>query len=101
MEAITDLSGFTLVPTERLRELEALEAEISKKKTAEEHDADRFKMLRERDKANPEKHVQRTMNWYEKNKESINAKRREKRRLEKETRETKTPGVGRAQTATE
>jgi hypothetical protein len=55
--------------------------------TIQEYHAERFKMLRERDKANPEKHIQRTMVWYTKNKEAINAKRREKRRLEKEARE--------------
>jgi hypothetical protein len=49
---------------ERLRALEALEAEMLTKKTAEEHDADRFKMLRERDKADPEAVAKRALKYY-------------------------------------
>jgi len=59
--ATLDPSGCVLVPLERLRVLEALEAEMHTKKTAEDHDADRFKMLRERDKANPSAVTKRTM----------------------------------------
>jgi hypothetical protein len=72
-----DVSGCVLVPIERLRALEALETEMLTKKTAEEHDADRFKMLRERDKANPELASKRALKYYEANKEEINARRRE------------------------
>jgi hypothetical protein len=83
-----DASGCVLVPLERLRALEALEATIAERKTAEEHDADRFKMLRERDKANPELASKRALKYYDAHKEEINARRREKRRLAKES---KTP----------
>lgn len=83
MSAI-DASGCVLVPLERLRALEAIEAEMQSKKTAEEHDADRFKMLRERDKADPEAVAKRALKYYELHKDEINARRREKRRLAKE-----------------
>jgi len=85
----TDPSGSVLISLERLRALEALEAAMKTKKTAEEHDADRFKMLRERDKANPAMATKRAMKYYEIHKEEINAKRREKRRI---ARESKIPG---------
>jgi len=88
--AALDPSGCVLVPLERLRALEALEAEMHTKKTAEEHDAERFRMLRERDKADPESHVKRSLKYYEAHKEEINARRREIRRLAKEK---KSPGV--------
>ena len=75
--SVVDASGCVLVPLERLRALEALEAELQSKKTAEEHDADRFKMLRERDKANPEQATKRALKYYEAHKDEINARRRE------------------------
>jgi len=87
--SVADASGCVLVPLERLRALEALEAELKLKKTAEEHDADRFKMLRERDKANPELASKRALKYYDAHKDEINARRREKRRLAKES---KPPG---------
>ncbi len=71
----------------KLEALELLQTSMPARMTIQEYHAERFKLLRERDKANPEKHVRRTMVWYTKNKEAINAKRREKRRLEKEARE--------------
>lgn len=79
-----DVSGCVLVPIERLRALEALEAELALRKTAEEHDADRFKMLRERDKANPELATKRALKYYEAHKEEINARKREAYRLRKQ-----------------
>lgn len=82
---------YVTISESRLRELEALEAELSIRKTAEQHDADRFKMLRERDKANPEKHAERSLKYYELHRNDINARRREKRRLAKES---KIPGDG-------
>ena len=78
------------IPESRLKELEAIEAKLSKHKTAEEYDAERFKMLRERDKADPKVANKRALKYYELHKEEINAKRREQRRLAKEA---KTPGV--------
>ena len=89
MSAAADSSGCVLVPIDRLRALEALEAEMQSRKTAEEHDADRFKMLRERDKAHPQAAAKRALKYYDSHKEEINARRREKRRLAKES---KSPG---------
>jgi hypothetical protein len=88
-----DASGCVLVPLERLRALEALEATIAERKTAEEHEADRLKKLRERDKADPSAVTKRTMKHYESHKDEINAKRREAYRLKREAEKVKTPGV--------
>jgi len=60
--SVVDASGCVFIPLERLRALEALEMEMLTKKTAEEHDTDRFQMLRERDKANPEQAAKRALN---------------------------------------
>jgi hypothetical protein len=62
----SDLSGCVLVPIERLRALEALEADIPNiiTKAKEEANTERFAMLRARDAADPEAHTKRTMNWY-------------------------------------
>jgi len=78
-----DVSGCVLVSIERLRrleELESLEAKLPMiiAKAKEDAHAERFAALRARDKADPEGHVKRTMEWYTKNKDEINAKRREK-----------------------
>lgn len=90
-----DPSGCVLVPIERLRALEALEAEIPTivAKAKAEANAERFAALRARDAADPVAHTKRTMNWYEKNKEEINARRREAYKQKKEAEKAKTPGV--------
>lgn len=79
------------IPESRLKELEAIEAEMSTHKTAEEYDAERFKMLRERDIADPKQKNKRSQKHYELHKVEILAKRKEQRRLAKEA---KAPGVG-------
>ena len=63
-----------LVSEERLKALEALEAKQK----------DTFLKLRERDKENPEEHSKRVLKHYHKNKDAINAKRREAYKLKKE-----------------
>ncbi len=68
-----------LVSAERLAELEAIEA---KYKVDQEKKKERLKMLEE--KQSPESHRKRVMKHYEIHKDEINAKRREKRRLERE-----------------
>jgi len=77
----SDVSGgYVWVSAERLRALESLEAELPallEKAKAEAH-AGRFAALRERDKLNPELHSKRSIEWYARNKDEINAKRREK-----------------------
>lgn len=84
--AATDLSGFSIVPTERLRALEALEAELPAiiEKAKEEAHKERFAALRARDAVDPEAHRRRTAEWREKNKDAYNAKRREQYRQKKE-----------------
>jgi hypothetical protein len=70
----------------RLRELEALEASlpevIAKAKT--ERDKERLLVLHEKQKSNPEPNRTRVLANYHKNKEEVNAKRREAYRLKKE-----------------
>lgn len=85
-----DTEELVTIPISRLRRLEELEAEMALLKTAAEHDADRLKILRERDKANPSAVTKRTLKHYESHKDEINAKRREAYRLKKEA-ETKSP----------
>lgn len=77
--AISDPSGCVLVPLERLRALEALEAEMPARiaKAKEERDKERFAALHEREKMNPEPHRKKVLENYHKNKEAINARRRE------------------------
>ena len=92
----TDLSGvFVWVAAERLRALEALEAEVNRRKTPEEHDSERIKQLHDRDKANPQAVAKRASKYYESHKDEINARRREKRRMAREAAiEAKSPGAG-------
>lgn len=77
--SVVDASGCVLVPLERLRALEALEAEMPSliAKAKEEANAERLASLRARDVADPEAHTKRSMDWYNKNKEKVNARRRE------------------------
>jgi chromosomal replication initiation ATPase DnaA len=89
--SVEEAPKLVTISESRLRELEAIEAEMSKRKTVEEYDAERFKMLREKDKANPENVKKRVLKYYETHKDEINARRREQRRL---AREAETPGVG-------
>ena len=82
-----------LVSSERLAELERYEQMILQKK---EKDKERFKVLKTSYSDDPEKSKQRVLKHYEMHKEEINARRREKRRLEREARDTapksETPG---------
>lgn len=80
----TDVSG-VFISFERLRALEALEAEqpaiIAKAKA--DRDAERLRELHEKQKANPEPNKKRALANYHKNKEEINAKRREQYKAKK------------------
>jgi len=75
----SDLSGCVLVPLERLRALEALEASLPEllAKAKADRDKERFAMLREKQKADSEPHKKKVLENYHKNKEEINARRRE------------------------
>jgi hypothetical protein len=64
----------------RLAELETLA--VSGLKYKERHEAD-FKRLSERHKADPAKHYEDVKRWRDNNRDAINARRRELRRLRK------------------
>lgn len=82
-----DVSGCVLVPLERLRALEALEADIPNmlEKVRKETDKERLARLHEKAKANPKEASQKALKRYYKNKDEINARRREEYRLKKES----------------
>lgn len=84
--------GNVIISTERLAELERFEQILLKKR---QKDLTKLAVLKSED--TPEKSKQRVMKHYELHKDEINAKRREKRRLEREAKEAaekiKTPGV--------
>ena len=91
--ALLPAAGNVIVSAERLADVETIEA---KYKVDQEKKKERLKMLEE--KRTPESHLKQVMKHYELNKDEINSKRREKRRLVREAKEaaekTKTPGVG-------
>ena len=79
-----------LVSAERLAELEAIEARY---KIDQEKKKERLKALEQQQ--TPDSLKKRVMKHYELHKDEINAKRREKRRLEREAKmAAETPGVG-------
>jgi len=75
----SDLSGCVLVPLERLRALEALEASLPEllAKTKAERDKERLLELHAKAKADPKAHSKTVLAKYHKNKVEINARRRE------------------------
>jgi hypothetical protein len=83
-----------IITAERLAELERFEEIVLKRK---EKDMAKLSVLKAAD--TPEKSKMRVLKHYDAHKEEINAKRREKRRLEREAKEAaaaeaaKTPGV--------
>ena len=81
-----DISGCVLVPLERLRALEALEAGIPEmlEKAKAERDKERLMILHAKQKSNPEPNRIRVLANYHKNKEEVNAKRREAYKLKNE-----------------
>lgn len=91
-----DLSGCVLVPIDRLRrleELEALEATLPTiiAKAKEEAHAERLALLHARDKADPEGHKKRSANWKKAHKDEYNAKRREEYKLKKAAKASNAP----------
>jgi hypothetical protein len=87
-----DLSGCVLVPIERLRALETLEAEIPAmlEKVKIERDKERLLMLHKKAKENPKEASEKALKRYYKNKEEINAKRREAYKLKKAAKSAET-----------
>jgi hypothetical protein len=75
------------ISAERLRELEALEAKLPDivAKAKAERDKEKLAELHAARKADPEKHAKRALEKYHKNKEEINARRRELYKLKKAT----------------
>jgi DNA repair photolyase len=73
------------IASDRLTELEALEANLPNliQNAILEYKKSNLRRLHEKDKANPENVNRRVKRYAEKHREEINAKRREKRRLQK------------------
>ena len=80
MASNTDSNTQVTISAERFRELEKLETDLPKllEKAKEEARTERFTLLRERDKTNPEAHRQRSIKWQKENREEYNAKQRER-----------------------
>lgn len=93
---MSDISGCVLVPVERLRALEALEAGLPDMlaRAKVERDKERFAALHEKDKENPEGAKERYKKHYVANKDAINARRREKRKEKNTIPASNLPGVG-------
>lgn len=79
------LSEYTSISIERLKELETLETSIPKliEEAITEYKKSNLKKLHERDKANPDAINKRVKRYFERHREEINARRREKRQKEK------------------
>lgn len=92
----TDLSGFSVIPTERLRALEALEAELPAllEKAKQDRDRERLSVLRSRYKEDPKSVSARTAKWKEEHREEYNAKRREQYKRKKEAEKASAKGAG-------
>lgn len=75
------------ITTDRLKMLEQLEASLPDliQNAILEYKKSNLRRLHEKDKANPENVNKRVKRYAEKHREEINAKRREKRRLQKAT----------------
>ena len=73
-----DISGCVIVPVERLRALEALEAHVTEQRNQ------RLTQLKAKEKADPEPHKKKVLENYHKNKEEVNKRRREAYKLKKE-----------------
>jgi hypothetical protein len=81
----TNSSEYTTVSVDRLKELEILESSIPKliEEAIAEYKKSNLKKLHERDKANPDAINKRVKRYFERHREEINARRREKRQKEK------------------
>ena len=91
MSSDTNTIEHVEVSIERLKELEKLEAALPNmiEEALKEYKQAALKRLHEKDKANPEAVNLRARRYAQKNREVLNAKRREKRRLEKLAKEEK------------
>jgi hypothetical protein len=91
MSSDTNMIEHVEVSAERLHELEKLESDLPRmiEEALKEYKQAALKRLHEKDKANPEAVNLRARRYAQKNREILNAKRREKRRLEKLAKEEK------------
>ena len=82
----TDVSGCVLVPLERLRALEALEASLSTRIETGVIEAGKKRLadLNAKKKANPSETAKVALTKYHKNKDEINQRRREAYKAKKE-----------------
>jgi len=80
-----DISGCVLVPLERLQALEALEASLPEllAKAKTDRDKEKLEALHAKQKADPN-YSKKVLEKYHKNKEEINARRREAYKAKKE-----------------
>ena len=78
--AATAETEMVTIPAERLKALEALEADLPNiiANAKKEYSKERLQALSDKHKANPEAHRKHVLEKYHKNKEEINAKRRER-----------------------
>ena len=85
MDASANTMVMIPIATERLKALETLEASLPDliQNAILEYKKSNLRRLHEKDKANPENVNKRVKRYAEKHREEINAKRREKRRLQK------------------
>jgi hypothetical protein len=85
----SDTIEHVVISTERLKQLEQIESAIPNmiELALKEYKQNALKRLHEKDKLNPEAVNIRAKRYAQKNREMLNAKRREKRRLEKLERE--------------
>ena len=85
MDASANTTPMIPIATERLKALEALEASLPDliQHAILEYKKSNLRRLHEKDKANPENVNKRVKRYAEKHRDEINAKRREKRRLQK------------------
>lgn len=81
-----ETADIVYICAERLRKLELLESKLPNmiEDAITEHKRNKLRMLHEKDKQNPEAVNIRVKRYNQKHKAELNAKRREKRRVEKE-----------------
>jgi chemotaxis response regulator CheB len=93
---IVSLDEQVLICTDRLQKLEILEKQLPEMIEAaiQEHKKNKLRMLHEKDKENPAAVNLRVKRYNERHRDEINARRREKRKLEKEKKEAQIPKTG-------
>ena len=85
--AVSDISGCVLVPIELLRRLEELEVQLPTllEKAKSDRDKEKLDALHAAAKENPQEASAKALKRYYRNRDAINARRREAYRAKKET----------------